>query len=117
MAKITVIHKRNERHYPADRVVYVGRPSPLGNPFPMSNKADVHERARVIEQFHGWLKGQLEAQTPAVVAELQRIVQLAKTGPVYLMCWCAPEPCHAEIIAMYAALQLPHEPFTWPKED
>lgn len=101
MHAITVISKRDERHYPKERIVYVGRPSALGNPFPMTNKADDRERADVIAKYALWFRQQLDADNPEVLAEIDRIHTMLQDGPVYLMCWCAPKACHADVLKTY----------------
>lgn len=73
---------------------YVGRPSVLGNPFAMGVHGD---RTEVIAKYRVWLNDQLH-DNEAVVAELQRLVLLAYEGDLNLICWCAPRPCHADVI-------------------
>jgi hypothetical protein len=77
--------------------VYVGRPSPLGNPFAMDSEAD---RDSVCEQYEAWLRRAYREQ-PGVRAELLRLLRLlrlAQAGPLELVCWCAPLRCHADFI-------------------
>ena len=66
--------------------VYVGRPSPFGNPFVIGRDGD---RAAVIQKYRAWLLAQ-----PALVERVRR--ELA--GKV-LGCWCAPLPCHGDVLA------------------
>lgn len=70
--------------------VYVGRPSPFGNPFVIGRDGD---RAAVIGKYRVWLLAQ-----PALVERVRR--ELA--GKV-LGCWCAPLPCHGDVLADIAA--------------
>lgn len=79
-----VVHKLS---HPYD--VYVGRPSRWGNPFHLSREAD---RARVIAQYRAWLLAQ-----PELVAAARQELR----GKV-LGCWCAPKPCHADVLAEVA---------------
>lgn len=84
---------------------YVGRPSPLGNPYPLEHEG---EREQVVEQFARWLERRLEAGDVAVKAELNRLYRLAlERGEVTLVCWCSPRRCHAEVIGrrLKAALE------------
>ena len=69
--------------------IYVGRPSKWGNPFYLRKEAD---RARILGQYRAWLLGQ-----PALVDEAKR--ELAGAD---LVCWCAPKPCHADILLAVA---------------
>ena len=78
--------------------IYVGRrngerkASPLANPY----KGD---RVTVIEQYRQWLWGQirLNPDGPAV-RELKRIACLSRQFDIVLLCFCAPLPCHSEVI-------------------
>lgn len=79
-----VVHCKKQRHD-----VYVGRPSPYGNPF--KEGAD-GTRAEVIRLFEDWLLRQ---------PELLEDVRTNLRGKV-LGCWCAPLPCHADVLARIA---------------
>jgi hypothetical protein len=75
--------------------IYVGRPSPLGNPFAMQGEAG---RAAVICDYEEWLAEQLlDPSSPASI-EIYRLAKLARKQDLCLLCWCAPLPCHANII-------------------
>jgi len=75
---------------------YVGRPSVLGNPFPLRSE---EERERVIRRFEEWLEQALKRDAK-VRAEMNRLYsELIKKGSLELTCWCSPRPCHAEVIA------------------
>jgi hypothetical protein len=79
-----------------DRGEYVGRPSPLGNPFVIGRNGD---RAAVIARYRQWLRDCIIAGDPRVSGELERLARLAcERGQLTLVCWCAPEACHAEVI-------------------
>ena len=75
--------------------IYVGRPSPLGNPFRLHSDA---ERAAVIRQYEQWLAEQLRDPSSAASRELERLVALARRQDICLVCFCAPKPCHADVI-------------------
>jgi hypothetical protein len=77
--------------------VYVGRPSKWGNPFKL--KADTfEERAKVLRLYEQWLLGLvLTTQKPPKIADIKRELR----GKV-LACYCAPKPCHAEVLARIA---------------
>lgn len=77
--------------------VYVGRPSPFGNPFshlatPNLARFRVKTREEAIEKFRYWL-----LQQPDLVARVRRELRGKRLG-----CWCAPAPCHAEVLAEIA---------------
>jgi hypothetical protein len=77
----------NRHHEPltAD-MVYVGRPSLWGNPCLVGRDGT---RAQVIARYRRWLWAQLR-RDPDLLAPL--------VGRD-LVCWCAPLPCHAEVLA------------------
>ena len=76
--------------------IFIGRPSVLGNPYPMKGKED---RTRVIELYRQWLWSQIKLKE-MVYQELERITVLVKSGKsVRLICYCAPQPCHGNVIA------------------
>ena len=75
--------------------IYVGRPSPLGNPFAMQGEAT---RAQVIRDYEDWLAEQLlDPKSPANI-EIHRLAALARKQDLCLVCFCAPKACHADII-------------------
>ena len=72
--------------------VYVGRPSEWGNPFAIGRDGT---REDVIQKFrHVIVSLSLE---PAFMEKL--VAQLR--GKV-LGCWCAPKPCHGDVLAEWA---------------
>jgi hypothetical protein len=75
--------------------MYVGRPSPLGNPFPLRREAD---RAMVICDYEDWLAEQLLDQDSPASREIHRLAKLARRQDICLVCFCAPKACHADII-------------------
>jgi len=76
----------NKKHDPIpDGAVYIGRPSPFGNPFKIGPDGD---RATVIERYRAWLLSQ-----PDLVARARR--ELAGKD---LVCWCAPLACHGDVL-------------------
>jgi hypothetical protein len=93
-----VVHVVNVRVVGREGVEYVGRPSVLGNPFKLSRHASPAERAEVIEHYRRWLRQQCQAQGH-VQRELDRLAQRHRSnGLLVLGCWCAPLPCHADVI-------------------
>jgi hypothetical protein len=74
--------------------VYVGRPSPLGNPFHIGPDGS---RADVIRKYRTWLQAQPDS-SPAIRELLRLVEKHRRDGTLYLSCWCAPAPCHADII-------------------
>ena len=83
----------NKKH--GARGIYVGRPSPLGNPFTMQGE---ETRAQVIRDYEDWLAEQLLDPHSAASIEMHRLAALARTQDLCLVCFCAPKACHADII-------------------
>ena len=81
----------NRRREPFE--VYIGRPSPYGNPFSHMKgtlaKYKVADRAEAIAKFREWFLSQ-----PALVERARRELR----GKV-LGCWCKPAACHGDVIA------------------
>lgn len=79
--------------------VYIGRPSPLGNPFYMSSEIN---RDAVCDAYEVWFNEQILKQNKSVLDELNRLVQLAGSGDLILGCYCGPEKrCHGDTIKRY----------------
>ena len=92
MTAILVLNKRNT----GTRGEYVGRPSPLGNPFKLGRESD---RDAVIARYEVWLRERIMARDKRVCAELNRLYLIARdTELLELVCWCAPKHCHADVI-------------------
>ena len=88
---ITVVNRRT-----TSEGVYVGRPSPLGNPF----KIGENSRDAVIDAYAAWLQYKITSKDDAVCKELERLRQkAAKDGKLVLACWCVPLRCHASVVA------------------
>ena len=73
---------------------YIGRGSPLGNPF----KVGPLSRHQAIVMYEDWLKKRIQEQDTAVCRALNAIGHAAMDGPVKLLCFCAPKPCHGDVI-------------------
>ncbi len=73
---------------------YIGRPSVLGNPFVIGRDGT---RDEVIAKYRVWLNDQLH-ESEAVGRELSRLTDLARDGDLNLVCWCAPQACHGDVV-------------------
>lgn len=71
-------------HCPPD-AVYVGRPSPWGNMYHIGRDGS---RAEVVELFRRHIE--------AAPDFLNRV--RAELHGKHLACWCAPLPCHADVL-------------------
>lgn len=85
-----VVHCKREKYD-----VYIGRPSKWGNPFShKSHSRAAHKVATVgeaIAAFEAWIQTQ-----PKLLAALPEL-----RGRV-LGCWCAPGPCHGDVLSRLA---------------
>ncbi len=73
------------------RAIYVGRGTPLGNPYVIGEHGD---RDEVIDQYAAWLDWQIQVCNPVVLTALAGLREDS-----ILVCSCAPLRCHAEVIA------------------
>ena len=93
--EITIGKARRGLSDPLPGQAYVGRPSPLGNPFQLGRDGS---RAVVIARYRRWLWGRLQEPGSIQHQELEQLLGRARAGRLELMRWCAPLPCHAEVI-------------------
>lgn len=76
--------------------IYVGRGSPLGNPFPVSISVP---RDIACDKFSEYIDLEMKNEYSKVYREIQRINRLIVEGKdINLQCFCAPNRCHAESI-------------------
>ena len=91
-----MIYVRNRRTWKGFWGTYIGRGSPLNNPFVMESEAD---RDRVIQQYRRWLWEKITStEDNEVLKEIHRLVDIAKKKDLYLVCWCAPKACHGDVV-------------------
>lgn len=68
--------------------VYIGRPGIWGNPFAIGKDGS---RADVIQKYREW-----------IVAQPDLMNAIAGLRGKTLGCWCAPLPCHGDVLAELA---------------
>jgi hypothetical protein len=78
-----VVHKKEDPN-----AVYVGRPTQWGNPYVIGKDGN---RDTVIAKYRGWL-----LRNPELLAQLPTL------RGKKLACWCAPQACHADVLAELA---------------
>lgn len=124
---IHIINVKDADFSTNDGYFYVGRSkynnSPLGNPFThngkRSNIAKLSFKTReeailAYDKYFDEAYGKNESLTKA----FDEIYEYYKTGKdVYLGCWCAPLPCHAQIIAKKLQQKLIKEKLKERKEN
>ena len=100
MPHITIVNRRDGEHRGA---TYCGRPSPLGNPFRITQNRD---RDASIKAYRALLTV-IMSEFPSARSNkhretyeaLQDLIQQYEDGnDLVLECWCAPRPCHCEVI-------------------
>jgi hypothetical protein len=77
------VHCKRDRHH-----VYIGRPSPWGNPFVLGRDGT---REQVIERYEAWL-----------LANEELMAALPQLRGKVLGCWCAPRGCHGDVLVALA---------------
>lgn len=82
----------NRHHYKGKPMpapwIYIGRGTPLGNPFTKDQHGDA-----ALEKYRTWLWDRIRHRDAEVLRELRRI-----TSDTNLVCSCAPKPCHGDIV-------------------
>lgn len=81
---LKVVHCKHE-HYD----IYIGRPSKWGNPFKIGRDGT---REEVITKYKRWIS----ASEMEEAAKLR--LQLLELKDKTLGCWCAPQPCHGDVL-------------------
>lgn len=71
--------------------VVIDRTTKWGNPFPVSSVRGGDDRETVIAKYRKWIQTQ-----PDLMDALPEL-----KGKV-LVCWCAPLPCHGQVLAELA---------------
>jgi len=91
---ITVVNRKIYR----GEGIYIGRPSLLGNSFKIGKDGT---REEVITKYRVWLWQQIQEQGD-VYQELHRLAEIARSGDLYLICWCKQPGqeigCHGDIL-------------------
>lgn len=94
--EITV--KNKYKHAPSIYDIYIGGGSPLGNPYLINDKIG-DTRSVVIERYKQWLSNKVVEEDPHVLRLLNTIAKKSMDGdPVHLVCFCAPQRCHGDVI-------------------
>ena len=89
--KSTVVNIRDYQDWRRRGFVYIGRGSVFGNPYRMSKTCN---RGEEIKLYEAYFYKKLAAN-PKFKSAVQSLA--GKT----LVCYCAPEACHGDIIASY----------------
>lgn len=82
--------------------VYIGRPSPWGNPFshlwkPTLAEFHVATRQDAVDAYRDWLMG--TRFTDVLQDQRQWILDhIMELDGMVLGCWCAPQSCHGDVL-------------------
>lgn len=85
----TVLNQRAIRGALPSGAVYIGRPSKWGNPYQIGSDGN---RAAVIKKFETYLTERPDLRDQARIELRGRD----------LVCWCAPLPCHGDVLLRVA---------------
>lgn len=90
--------------------IYIGRGSALGNPFDHKGsthpqvKWRVRSREEAISSYKAWLminlkEPHLRERHPNIYRAINQLIVAHKRGEdINLVCYCAPLPCHGDVI-------------------
>lgn len=96
MHPITVVNRHHpEHHYPHGETIYIGRGSPLGNPFPLG---DFVNREDCVKAYEEYLSELILMKNSRIMGALKAIHEAASDHPVNLQCFCSPKKCHGDSI-------------------
>ncbi len=96
-------------HTPTKNDFYIGRGSPLGNPYTSLKdkktkaKHVCDSREESVEKYRIYLLKEIAERNPVICNELNKIFLAAKKANennrvIYLVCFCKPKLCHGDII-------------------
>lgn len=90
---IAVVSKYKEPEH-----VWCGRPTPVGNPFPVNAE---RTRDQACDLYHEWFYEQIASDNKIVMDFLEKLEEIAIDGDLNLGCVCDPLRCHTETILHY----------------
>lgn len=89
------LHTVNINKYTDDDYIYIGRPSRYGSPFSSKDKNIADIQVENKSEAMSMCKEHFE-QNPEIIDEL--IAELKEKNLHKLGCFCAPKPCHGDIL-------------------
>ena len=106
MGKIIVYNSHSEDHTNGNCCnFYIGRGSPLGNPFTHNGVRSVFKtftfktREQAIEAYEKYFD-EIYGKDELFTKAFDEIYEHYRNGEdVYLQCFCKPKPCHGDVIA------------------
>ena len=101
---ITVYNSHLEDHTSDKNNFYIGRKSPLGNPFTFDGKRSklaelsFKTREEALKAYELYFESEY-GKNNDLTKEFDKIYQRYKEGnDIYLQCFCKPEKCHGDFI-------------------
>lgn len=106
---IQIVNKHYHQPTTNTNDFYIGRGSPLGNPFTSiknrKTKAQFtcENREESVEKYKEYLLQAIKDKNPTICNKLNEIYIAAKKAKennsiVYLVCFCAPKLCHGDVL-------------------
>ncbi len=100
---IRIVNKH--KHTPTRTDIYIGRGSVFGNPYSHMDGTKalykVATREEAIEKYREWFHKE-RLNNVALYDKLNQMIGwLVNGGDINLVCYCAPKPCHADVIKQY----------------
>lgn len=102
---IFVYNSHDEDYTNKDNNFYIGRGSPLGNPFTHNGVRSIFDtlsfktREEAIEAYERYFN-EMYGKDETLTKAFDEIYEHYKNGEdIYLQCFCKPKPCHGDIIA------------------
>ena len=94
---------------PGESVHRVDRANPvLGNRHVLFNRFDAAQRRQVIAAYAADLERDVAAGGP-MSREIEHLAERVRLGEqICLACWCAPSPCHGDLIAAKVRERVEH---------
>lgn len=91
---IRVIKKGDPKHE-GEAVIFIGRPSALGNPFILNREED---RNDVIAKYETYARNRLGEEYELGAAIMMIAKRLRDGEKIALQCYCAPKACHGDVL-------------------
>ena len=99
---INVVNKKT--HEPTEYDYYIGRPSPLGNPYThlktsKAAKEVLPTRDEAIKAYESYFYDKIKSSDKEFMDALDEIISIYKEyHQINLVCWCFPKSCHGDYI-------------------
>tara|TARA_R110000772_G_scaffold17946_3_gene49966 strand:+ start:126688 stop:127080 length:393 start_codon:yes stop_codon:yes gene_type:complete len=99
------IHVVNQsKHVKTPTDYYIGRGSPLGNPYTSKEKKKTKakfacfSRENSISLYEDYLRKEISNKNKVICDTLNQIYLATSKEDVYLVCFCKPKLCHGDVI-------------------